>query len=328
MLHNFYYLFIFAVLFVLELVYFKIADHFNIIDKPNARSSHTSVTLRGGGIIFATAGFIFYCSNGFQYSFFIVGLVSIAFISFLDDILTLNNKVRLSVHLLSVLLIFYQWQLFTLPWYWLFIAAIFVIGTINAYNFMDGINGITGGYSLITILTLYFINNQVIEFSSNKLIIITGLSLLVFNFFNFRRKAKCFAGDVGSVSIAFIIIFLIGQLILKTENFAYILLLLFYGLDTATTVFFRKIRKENIFEAHRSHFYQYLANQLKWNHLAISGLYMIVQLLINVLIVFLVKDSILIAVTLIVFLTSLFLGMRFAIEGKQYLLERYSQVKP
>ena len=313
---------ILASLFLIELAYFKIANHFNIIDKPNARSSHNTITLRGGGIIFVIAGLIFYLFTGFQYSYFILGLSAIGVISFLDDLLTLNNKVRLAVHLLSVLLVFYQWELFSFPWYWLIIAGIFVIGTINAYNFMDGINGITGGYSLVTILSLFYINNRVIAFTSNELLIIVGLSLLVFNFFNFRTRAKCFAGDVGSVSISFIIIFLIGQLILKTHNYAYILLLLCYGLDTSFTVFFRKIRKENIFKAHRNHFYQYLANQLKWPHLVVSGLYFVVQLAINLVLIFLVKDSSLIAIGCLIVSGILFIAIRFLVEGKTLLLKQ------
>ncbi|RZK40538.1 MAG: glycosyltransferase family 4 protein [Pedobacter sp.] len=311
---------LFVALLLLELIYFKIADRFNIIDKPNHRSSHTSVTIRGGGVIFSLAALIYFFCFGFVYPYFILGLLLISLISFLDDIFTLNNKVRLSIHLISVLLVFYQWGLFGLTWYWIPIAIICVIGTINAYNFMDGINGITGGYSLIGIATLYYINEKLISFTSSDLLIIIGLSLLVFNFFNFRKKAKCFAGDVGSVSIAFILVFLIGQLIIQTQNFSYILLLLFYGLDAVSTIFFRVMRKENIFEAHRSHFYQYLANQLKWNHLIVSGLYMVVQLLINVLLIFFVGKNIWSALLLLTASGVLFLVIRFNTEGKERLL--------
>lgn len=309
-------------LFVLELVYFKLADHFNIIDKPNHRSSHTSITIRGGGIIFAIGAILFFLFFGFQYPFFIAGLFSIALISLLDDIHTLNNKVRLSIHLISVLLLFYQWDLFAMPWYWIVIALIFVIGTINAYNFMDGINGITGSYSFLAIVTLYCINSYITPFTSSALLITIGLSLLVFNFFNFRKKAKCFAGDVGSISIAFIIIFLIGQLILKTYNFSYILLLLVYGLDAVVTIGFRVLRRENIFEAHRSHFYQYLSNELKWPHLVVSSVYFGVQAVINLLIIFVVKDSIVLSLTLILICATLFLFIRFSIEGKAKLLSK------
>ncbi|MGY0038958.1 UDP-GlcNAc--UDP-phosphate GlcNAc-1-phosphate transferase [Pedobacter sp. NJ-S-72] len=254
-------LIILLALFILELLYFKIADHFNIIDKPNSRSSHTALTIRGGGIIFGISAILFFCLYQFQYPYFIAGLFFISLISFLDDILTLNNKIRLTVHLVSVGLMFCQLGLFGLPWYWLIMAAVFVIGTINAYNFMDGINGITGAYSLVALFTFYCINEYVVPFTSKELLLTISLSLLVFNYFNFRKKAKCFAGDVGSVSIAFIILFLLLQLIIKTENFNYLLLLMIYGLDAVTTIIFRLIRRENIFEAHRAHFYQYWTNE-------------------------------------------------------------------
>lgn len=308
--------------FIIELFYFKIADRYNIIDKPNHRSSHTAVTLRGGGIIFPIAVIIYALVNGFEYPYFVIGLFAISLISFLDDVLTLNNKVRLSIHLFSVLLLFFQWDLFVLPWYWLLIALVFVIATINAYNFMDGINGLTGGYSLLTVATLLYINEQVVSFTNSELLIIVGLSLIVFNFFNFRKKAKCFAGDVGSVSAAFIVIFLIGSLILKTNNLAYILLLLVYGVDTAFTVFFRKIRKENIFEAHRSHFYQFLANQLNFSHISVSLIYVLVQLLINVILLMTI-NVIWAPFLLITSVSLLYLLLRFSLEGKEKLLSKY-----
>ncbi len=310
------------VLFILELLYFKIADHYNIIDKPNHRSSHSNVTIRGGGVIFSLAALLFFIVFEFQYPFFIVGLLLISVISFVDDVVTLNNKIRLGIHLLSVGLLFVEWGLFELDWYWIPLAAILVVGTINAYNFMDGINGITGGYSLATIATLFYINEQIISFTSSDLLIVVGISLLVFNFFNFRKVATCFAGDVGSVSIAFIIVFFIGHLILTTGNFVYILLLLIYGLDAVFTIIFRLLRKENIFEAHRSHFYQYLANQKKWSHLAISLLYMLVQLLVNAVLIFVVKDAIWIAIILTLCFAIFFLAVRFAVEGKGLLLTK------
>jgi UDP-N-acetylmuramyl pentapeptide phosphotransferase/UDP-N-acetylglucosamine-1-phosphate transferase len=306
-------------LFIIELIYFSIAKRFNIIDQPNARSSHTNITLRGGGIIFSIAGLLFFLQSGFQFPYFILGLFLISAISFLDDILTLNNRVRLTIHLISVLLFFYQLNLYFLSWYWLVVIGIFVIGTINAYNFMDGINGITGGYSLATVLSLYYINSKVVIFASNDFIITIGLSLLVFNFFNFRIKAKCFAGDVGSVSIAFIIVFLIGQLIVASENLTYIFLLLIYGLDTGITVLFRVIKKENIFKAHRAHFYQFLANEKKIPHPLVSFIYMLAQLTVNfALILFNGNPYFILGLSFCVLLV--FVYLRFKLEGKQKLL--------
>ncbi|WP_293302863.1 glycosyltransferase family 4 protein [Pedobacter sp. UBA4863] len=317
-------LLLYFVLFViLELIYFKLADRFNIIDKPNHRSSHTSITIRGGGIIFPISVLVYAMINNFPYPYFVIGLFSISIVSFLDDILTLNNKVRLGIHLSSVLLLFFQWNLFSLNWYCILIALIFAIATINAYNFMDGINGITGGYSLLTIGTLYYINEKLVAFTSPELLIVVGLSLVVFNFFNFRKKAKCFAGDVGSVGMAFIILFLIGQLIITTQNLSYILLLLVYGTDTAFTVLFRKIRGENIFVAHRSHFYQYLCNQLGYSHLLVSSLYIAAQLLLNVALISLNHDMMNYSMYLFLAFISIYLLLRFKLEGKQQLLMSY-----
>lgn len=313
---------IFVLLFLIELLYFKLAYRFNVIDTPNHRSSHTKITIRGGGVIFPIAILVYAIVNDFQYPYFALGLLAISVISFLDDVITLNNKIRLSVHLSSVLLLFAQWNLFSLSWYWLFLALIFIIATINAYNFMDGINGITGGYSLVTIATLYYINQNIADFTSAEFLIVIGLSLLVFNFFNFRTKAKCFAGDVGSVSIAFIILFLIGKLVLETNNLTYILLLLVYGIDTAFTVFFRKLRGENIFEAHRSHFYQYLSNQMQYPHLLVSFLYIVVQLLINVLLIA-INGAMVYTILLFFVVTTIYLSLRFGLEGKQKLLTSY-----
>jgi UDP-N-acetylmuramyl pentapeptide phosphotransferase/UDP-N-acetylglucosamine-1-phosphate transferase len=310
-------------LFAFELFYFRLAKGFNIIDQPNHRSSHSTVTIRGGGIIFVLSAFLFFFVFDFQHPWFMLGLALIGTISFIDDIFTLNNKLRLTFHLIAVALLFFELNLFTIQWYYLIMTFIFVIATINAYNFMDGINGIMGSYSLLTVFTLYYIN-RTIGFASNELLIIIGLSLVVFNFFNFRRKAKCFAGDVGSVSMAFIIVFLIVQLMLKTHNFNYILLLLLYGIDTAITILFRVIRRENVFKAHRSHFYQFLANEKKWPHLAVSTLYFIIQLIINLLIVFVVKESMLFAFLLLIIPTVLLLATRFLLEGSKRLLSQQS----
>lgn len=310
------------VLFIIELIYFKIADRYNIIDKPNHRSSHNAVTIRGGGIIFTIAIIAFFSFYKFQYPYFVAGLFFITLISFLDDVITLSNKLRLAVHLGAVALLFCQWDIWGYSIPVIIVALVFVIATINAYNFMDGINGITGGYSFLAIVTLYYIDEQIISFTSPDLLIIVGLSLLVFNFFNFRKKAKCFAGDVGSVSIAFIIIFLLGQLILKTNQFSYILLLLVYGLDAVTTIGFRLLRKENIFEAHRSHFYQFLANERKIPQLYISAGYGLIQLLFNLIVIKFSSISLLQTILIVISSACLFIGIRFMLEGKEYLLRK------
>ncbi|MFV0221272.1 glycosyltransferase family 4 protein [Empedobacter falsenii] len=307
------YLIIFVLLFVIEIAYFKFADKYNIIDKPNERSSHTTITLRGGGIIFYFGALIFFITSGFQYPFFFVGLTAITLISFLDDIYTLSNKIRLSIHLISMLLMFYQLQLFAMPLWILPIALVICIGIINAYNFMDGINGITVSNSLAVLILLALANQQV-NFVDNALIYYTILTCLVFGFFNFRNKAKCFAGDVGSVCIAFIIVFLLALLMIKTGNIIYILFLSVYGLDTVLTIIRRLSKKENIFEAHRSHLYQYLANENKTNRLLISAVYGIAQLIIGLGVMYCVNFSVSIqivcSIIALVVLSAIYLGIK------------------
>lgn len=274
------YLLLFILLFAAQLTYFKIADKFNIIDKPNLRSSHTSITLRGGGIIFFIAAGLFFILNRFEYPWFFLGLALISFISFIDDIKPLSSKLRLPFHFAAMMLMFYQWNLFNLPWYFTAIALILCTGILNAYNFMDGINGITGAYSMVVLAALWYINSYVITFTDNEFIYTTALSLVVFNFFNFRKRAKCFAGDVGSMSIAFILIFMLGQLIIKSSDFNYILLLVLYGVDTILTIIHRIILKENILEAHRKHIFQLMSNELRIPQLVVSSIYASIQLLI------------------------------------------------
>lgn len=299
------YLIVFIVLFALELLYFKVADRFNIIDKPNERSSHTTITLRGGGIIFYFGALAYFVYSGFQYPWFFLGLTLMTLVSFADDIITLSNKIRLLIHFASVFLMAYQLHLFDMPWYYLLITFIVVVGVINAYNFMDGINGITACYSLAVGALLMMVNHQ-LGFIDQNLLAFTLLAVLVFAFFNFRNNAKCFAGDVGSVAIAFILLFALGALIIQTGNLIYILFLTVYGIDAVWTILRRLYLKENIFEAHRSHLYQFLANEAGVNKLAVSFLYALLQFLIGILVIQFADSS---AIVQWVFAVSLLLGM-------------------
>ena len=275
-----YYLVILVLLFLAELFYFKLADKCNIIDKPNERSSHTKVTLRGGGIIFYFGALVYFLTNHWEYPWFMVALTLITFISFVDDIRSTSQGLRLVFHFSAMALMFYQWGLFSLSWWWIIIALIVCTGIINAYNFMDGINGITGGYSLVVLVALAYINSEITTFVEPALIYTVLCSVVVFCFFNFRRKAKCFAGDVGSVSIAFILLFLIGKLILKTEDFSWIILLAVYGVDSVLTIIHRLMLHENIGLPHRKHMYQLMANELKIPHVVVSLAYMVVQAIV------------------------------------------------
>ena len=269
-------------LILLELAYFRVADKFNIIDKPNQRSSHTDVTLRGGGLVFLFGACLFWIFYGFEYSWFILGLSLIGIVSFIDDIHSLPDSSRLIAQFAAMFLMFYQFGILNLDDWWMVIVALIVcVGIVNAYNFMDGINGITGGYSLAVLIPLICMNFRD-NFISMSYLYVTVLSVLVFCFFNFRKKAKCFAGDVGSISIAFIILFALGKLILTTGDFSYLVFLAVYGADAVLTICHRIMLHENLGQAHRKHAYQLMANELKIPHTTVSSFYMAIQLLISV----------------------------------------------
>ncbi|MEG1854767.1 MAG: glycosyltransferase family 4 protein [Acinetobacter sp.] len=270
-----------AILFFLELLYFRLADRYNIIDRPNERSSHTRITLRGGGVLFFFGAWLYSAFYGFDYPLFLLGLTAICAVSFLDDVHSIPNRVRILVHFAAMLLLFAQWGILTAEQGWYVLPALILCtGIINAYNFMDGINGITGGYSLAVLIPLT-VTNANAEFISPEFLSVTMLSVLVFCFFNFRKRAKCFAGDVGAVGIAFIIIFMLGLLIINTHHLWYLVFLAVYGVDTILTICHRLLLHENIFVAHRKHAYQLLANELHLPHTIVSTFYALLQLAIS-----------------------------------------------
>lgn len=276
-----------GLLLVAILLYFRIADRFNIIDKPNERSSHTTVTIRGGGIIFPIGILLWFLFFGLQYPWFTLGLLLIALISFLDDILTLSTKPRLAVHLLSVALLMYDLGVFQFPAYWWIVAFILIIGWINAFNFMDGINGITALYALSVLLPALVLNGNE-DVLPQSLVVVSAISAVIFAFFNARKKARTFAGDVGSVSMAFIIAFVMISLIMATGKWELVAFVSVYGVDAVLTIVHRLSKKENIFKPHRSHLYQYLANEMKIPHVAVSALYAFLQLAISFMVIRLV----------------------------------------
>ena len=271
-----------VILVIAELVYFKIADKCNIIDKPNARSSHTKVVIRGGGIIYILGMWLYAAFFGAELWPFLVGLTLVAGISFVDDIHSLPDSVRLVVQFVAMGLMFYQWGVLNWESWWIVVLGLILcVGITNAYNFMDGINGINGGYTLAVLLPLAWLNSR-LGFVDQRLIVVALLADLVFCWFNFRPKgkAKCFAGDVGSVGAAFIVVFVLGLLILRTGDFTYIVFLAVYGVDAVLTICHRIMLHEHLGEAHRKHAYQLMANELGMEHTVVSAIYAGLQLVI------------------------------------------------
>lgn len=308
------YLIIAVLLLVTELIYFRIADKCNIIDKPNERSSHSTIVLRGGGIIFSFSMIIWAVMMMLQgncismYLPFLVGLLLVAGISFVDDIHSLPDCLRMVVQIASILLMFWSMGLYGLNLSWWLIALIggialfFCVGATNIINFMDGINGITAGYALAMLIPIALVDSSfkiqdssVAGFIELSYLIVAIIGVLVFSLFNFRPrgKAKCFAGDVGSIGIAFIILFALGRLMLAVQDITYFIFFLVYGVDGAMTIFHRIMLHENLGQAHRKHAYQLMANELKMSHVTVSLLYMGIQLVISLGFIYLCPNTVL-----------------------------------
>ncbi|WP_345275423.1 glycosyltransferase family 4 protein [Litoribaculum gwangyangense] len=285
--------FIVIFLFFAEYIYLRIARFYKIKDDPNHRSAHSSPTLRGGGIIFIPAillFIIFFPNESSNYHYIIASILLVAIISFIDDLVSLSTSKRMIIHFIAFTLIFYDLHFFNnlslLTICFITLCYLFSLGFLNIYNFMDGINGMTFLNALVTFSTFLIINRYVIEFTDSNLLLILISSTLVFGFYNFRLKPKCFAGDVGSITIGFAIIYLIIKLFLESNSFIIFLMLGVYLLDGGWTIIERVIRKENVLKAHRRHMYQLFANDLKMNHLKISTGYFMVQTCLNILVVY------------------------------------------
>lgn len=294
------YIIIAVLLLAAELVYFKVADKCNIIDKPNERSSHSTIVLRGGGIIFslsmvAWAGMMAIQGKDItEYLPFLCGLFLIAGISFWDDVKSLPDSVRLVAQFVAMALMFWSMGIMNWDMWWVVpIALIVCVGTTNIINFMDGINGITAGYALVMLVPLLLVNRG-LAFIEDSYLVVAIIGVLVFCIFNFRPKgkAKCFAGDVGSIGIAFIILFALGKMIVQTGDITYLAFLMIYGVDGCLTIFHRIMLHENLGQAHRKHAYQLMCNELKIGHVKISLLYMALQLAVSLGFIYLCPDTV------------------------------------
>ncbi len=284
-MHALFYIIAFVTLLLCEIIYFRIARRLHIGDKVTSRSSHKHYTITGGGIIFILAAIIFYIYNTSalpqNFGNMLVGATILAIISFIDDIRNVSPYIRLIIHSFIVATVFS----YILQWGYIDIFIIVLIcgvGLINAYNFMDGINGIMAGYSLVTLGTLYYCYYTTPEIPLTfiaLLIIATG----IFTFFNFRKKAICFAGDIGSIVMGFFILYLMVELIWLRCNASCLVFLIVYGIDTVFTIIQRLFMGENILLPHRRHLYQVFVNQWHIPHYQVSLGYASTQLFINII---------------------------------------------
>jgi UDP-N-acetylmuramyl pentapeptide phosphotransferase/UDP-N-acetylglucosamine-1-phosphate transferase len=329
---------VFVLSFLLISVYKKIALRFNIVDIPNRRSSHVQPTIRGAGIIFPIIYILILCYNlwipksTIEYidvNYIIVALFISSSISFIDDIYPQSIIIRSILYLISLTLIFLNTSLFELftinensIYHYLFlaIAVLFSFGMMNTYNFMDGINGILVSNSIITVSSIFiafYLNSS--QFANLYLVFIPVL--FVFGYFNFRKRALFFAGDIGSISISLILIIAIFKLIQITHNFSYLLFFSTFVIDSWFTILFRLIRREPLHKPHRSHLYQFLYNEKQLSFWKIAVIFAIPQIIINYLVILNFSFT-LITITLSIFIL-LYILTRLYFQGFEKLFTCY-----
>ncbi len=283
-------LIIFLSLLLVGLIYHRLANRLGIVDKPNNRSSHTHVTVRGGGIIFPIAALIWWFTNDYQNTWMIIGLLWVATVSMLDDIYSLSGRLRMGVQFIGISMAFYDLDLFNqMPPWSLPILYFIALGILNAINFMDGINGISGLYAAVFFASIMAVNIYLPIFNVS-LPEYQILAISVFLIFNLRRKAIMFAGDIGSISLAYLMIYYLTQWYLEAGDWTIILFLMIYGVDAFLTLANRLKDGEDLGEPHRKHFYQILVNQAGASHVLVALSYAIIQLLIN-LVFFILPQS-------------------------------------
>ena len=292
------------VLAISSFIYLKIADKYNIIDKPNHRSSHTIPTIRGGGILFSLAYFLYELFHDFPHTYLTIGVLIVSLVSFIDDIKTLGAKLRFIFHVLAVFLAIIEIGLFKLNF--LSVVALIVVGTgmLNFFNFMDGINGITGMYSISVIIGVYLLDYK--NIIPNDLFYYQIIALLIFGFYNFRKKARFFAGDIGSISIAIIVFYIVIHIIIVYQSPIFILSLVVYGADAILTLIYRVYLREKLSDAHRHHLYQKLVDRTSLTHLQTSAIYASLQLIICLAVFFVLNYTFIIQIYITILVIAIF----------------------
>ena len=278
---KYYYLIIFLLLSVGMFIYLKIAEKWLIVDQPNLRSSHQITTKRGAGILYLLAFVIYLIVSPNNNLTLILSVLILGGVGFIDDLKNLNFKIKLAIQLIVIISYLIVQDYLSLDWYYTILIFVFLIASINIFNFMDGINGLTILYSLSFLMSFYYINTEFTSFINPNILLVMIICNIIIGFLNIRTKAVCFIGDVGSISMGFLYATLALILMIKTNSFAPLVLIMVYAVDAGWTIMERLSLKENIFLPHRRHLYQILVNELRFSHILISISYFTIQMLLN-----------------------------------------------
>ncbi len=288
----------------------KYGLYLNLMDKPNGRSSHHTAKPKGGGIGILL-GFVIVATLLRLPAYFWIPAAILSFLSFLSDRYTLSILLRLLAQFgasLIFLIGILNWHPFSSAGLFIVVPlSIFIVGTSNYYNFMDGINGIAGitgivGFSLLAFYSHYY--------SAPAGLIILNISMafccLGFLPFNFPRP-RVFMGDVGSILLGFVFATMI--IWLSKNFFDFVCLSSFilpYYADVLTTEFVLLKHGDKIWKSHRRHLYQILANEYGIGQWKISLVYGFGQLIVGLSVLIFMDKGFFIVLSILLFYFAIF----------------------
>lgn len=258
------------------LLLIRVLSSKGVFDIPVERSSHTTPTPRGGGIAVVLIILLLGVILGLIPLTILILFSVLAAIGWADDVYSMPPLPRFSVQLLSVAVALYLFPtLASVPGLDLpnilgiMIVALGWLWFINLYNFMDGIDGITGVETLS--ISVGVIAVATVSGLADELILpayLVGAATVGFLVVNWH-PAKIFLGDVGSVPLGFILAWLLLELAHSGDLASAIIIPMYYVADATVTLLRRLVRKEKVWQAHKEHFYQ-RAHQGGLSHSAIS----------------------------------------------------------
>ena len=281
----------FAIIFVLMPFGLRIVRRFDFIDKPNNRKVHNLDIPTGGGIIIFFGIFLsllvfnFYFPEYFKLSFaYFCGLLIMFVMGLMDDKNDLQPKLKLLAQLVSAVIFialsgeFFSFDFMGNKILGILLTIFFIISVVNAYNLIDGLDGLSSGLGIITISSLLLILDS--EF---KIIFFSIIGIL----FAFLRRnsypAKIFLGDTGSYMLGYSIsvlgVLVVGEL--KSFNYIFILII-FMGIpiiDTTYAFIRRMLKGENIFQADKKHIHHLLLSYNISHKNSVSTLYILQSVL-------------------------------------------------
>lgn len=251
----------------------RVLKHYHIMDNPNERSSHTVPQFRGGGwgvmipfvILLLTAGWLADLMHIVLWVF--AGIAVLMAVSWLDDTRGVSAKLRLLAQVVAVVLGYQALPLGTdgglilqglLPqWAEAIVVGIGWVWFCNLYNFMDGIDGITGTQTAfigagVVMISLLALPHDMLSPLLGSAMVGCGLGFLVWNW----HPSKLFMGDIGSVPLGFVLGFMLLALAAQGQLAAAVIVPLYYLGDATFTIVKRALQRKKIWEAHREHFYQ------------------------------------------------------------------------